>query len=280
MIENNCSVTGRSLRIAIPCRKQYHQNMRFLLYNIRYATGHGLGYHLPLPFSGFFRHTATTLNQIVEFIESVKPDIIALIEVDAGSYRSHRCCQADIIAKKLQQFHIVETKYGNNSLASKVPVLNKQSNALLTSKEITAHQFHYFAEGVKRLVIEVELAELRIFIVHLSLKYRHRQLQLEHLHRLMKDTRKPIIVAGDFNTFGGSRELELFKAATGLLDANPMHYPSYPSRAPHRQLDFILHSPQIEPVDFHIPDIQLSDHSPLVCDFHLKTNFPKENRDS
>lgn len=118
--------------------------MRFLLYNIRYATGHGMGYHLPLPFSGFFRHTTNKLNQIIEFIESIKPDIIALIEVDSGSYRSAKCCQADIIAQKLHQFHIVKTKYGQKSMACRVPVLNTQSNALLTSEKITAHQFHYF----------------------------------------------------------------------------------------------------------------------------------------
>jgi endonuclease/exonuclease/phosphatase family metal-dependent hydrolase len=244
--------------------------MRFLLYNIRYATGHGVSYHLPLPFSGFFRQTTRKLNQIVEFIESVKPDIIALIEVDSGSYRSQRCCQADIIARKLQQFHIVKTKYGNNSLTRRVPILNKQSNALLTSEAITTHQFHYFDEGVKRLVIEVELADLVVFIVHLSLKYRHRQQQLEHLHRLLKKSDKPVILAGDFNTFRGSRELELFKAATGLHDANPMRHPSHPSHAPHRQLDFILHSPELEAVDFHIPDIRLSDHAPLICDFILR----------
>jgi len=241
--------------------------MRFLLYNIRYATGQGVRYHLPLPFSGFFRHTANTLNQIVDFIESVQPDIVALIEVDSGSYRSNRCCQADIIAKKLHQFHIVETKYANDSLARRVPVLNKQSNALLTREAITAHHFHYFNEGFKRLVIEVELAEVVVFIVHLSLKYRHRQQQLEHLHRLVKNSTKPMIVAGDFNTFGGDRELELFKAATGLEDANPLHFPSHPSSAPHRQLDFIFHSPELEAVDFRIPDIRLSDHAPLICDF-------------
>ncbi|MDD3814138.1 MAG: endonuclease/exonuclease/phosphatase family protein [Desulfocapsaceae bacterium] len=244
--------------------------MRFLLYNIRYATGHGKGYHLPLPFSGFFRHTTNKLNQIIEFIESVRPDIIALIEVDSGSYRSAKCCQADIIAQKLHQFHIVKTKYGQNSMACRVPVLNTQSNALLTSEKITAHQFHYFEEGFKRLVIEVELAKIVIFIVHLSLKYRHRQQQLEHLHRLVKQSDKPVIVAGDFNTFRGGRELELFKAATGLEDANPMHYPSHPSHAPHRQLDFILHSPELEAVDFHIPDIRLSDHAPLICDFNYR----------
>jgi endonuclease/exonuclease/phosphatase family metal-dependent hydrolase len=244
--------------------------MRFLLYNIRYATGQGVQYHLPLPFSGFFRHTASTLNQIVDFIDSVEPDIVALIEVDAGSYRSDRCCQADIIAKKLHQFHIVESKYANNSLARKVPVLNKQSNALLTREKITSHHFHYFKEGFKRLVIEVELADIVVFIVHLSLKYRHRQQQLEHLHRLVKNCTKPMIVAGDFNTFGGDRELELFKAATGLEDANPLHFPSHPSHAPHRQLDFILHSPELEAFNFRIPDIRLSDHAPLICDFRRR----------
>jgi len=244
--------------------------MRFLLYNIRYATGRGMGYHLPLPFSGFFRHTANTLNRIVEFIESVQPDIIALIEVDAGSYRSNRRCQADIIARKLHQFHVVETKYGNESLARRVPVLNKQSNALLTREKIAGHQFHFFNEGFKRLVIEVELDDIVIFIVHLSLKYRHRQQQLEHLHRLVKTSVKPMIVAGDFNTFGGGRELELFKAATGLEDANPQRFPSHPSHAPHRQLDFILHSPELEAVDFRIPDIRLSDHAPLICDFRIR----------
>ncbi len=244
--------------------------MRFLLYNIRYATGQGMRFHLPLPFSGFFRHTASTLNQIVDFIDSVEPDIVALIEVDAGSYRSDRCCQADIIAKKLHQFHIIESKYANNSLARKVPVLNKQSNALLTREKITSHHFHYFKEGFKRLVIEVELADIVVFIVHLSLKYRHRQQQLEHLHRLVKNCTKPMIVAGDFNTFGGDRELELFKAATGLEDANPLHFPSHPSHAPHRQLDFILHSPELEAFNFRIPDIRLSDHAPLICDFRCR----------
>jgi endonuclease/exonuclease/phosphatase family metal-dependent hydrolase len=151
-----------------------------------------------------------------------------------------------------------------------VPVLNKQSNALLTREKITAHQFHYFNEGFKRLVIEVELSDIIIFIVHLSLKYRHRQQQLEHLHRLVKTSLKPMIVAGDFNTFGGGRELELFKAATGLEDANPLRFPSHPSHAPHRQLDFILHSPELEAVDFRIPDIRLSDHAPLICDFRIR----------
>ncbi|MEN8198683.1 MAG: endonuclease/exonuclease/phosphatase family protein [Thermodesulfobacteriota bacterium] len=247
--------------------------MRFLLYNIRYATGHGLGYHTPLPYTGFFKQTGDVLGRIVSFIRSVEPDIIALVEVDSGSYRSQNSCQVEAIARELDHFHVVGNKYGAESLASRIPVLNKQGNGLLTNQPIVNHRFHYFKEGVKRLVIEVELDEVSVFIVHLSLKFKHRQQQLEHLHRMILRSTKPVIVAGDFNTFGGTREVELFLAATGLVNPNVSGLPSHPSHAPKRHLDFILHSPQLDASNFSIPDIRLSDHAPLICDFNMKGEF-------
>jgi endonuclease/exonuclease/phosphatase family metal-dependent hydrolase len=45
--------------------------------------------------------------------------------------------------------------------------------------------------------------------------------------------------------------------------------PSYPSRSPRKELDFILHSAQIEVNRFEIPDVQFSDHLPLICDFTI-----------
>jgi endonuclease/exonuclease/phosphatase family metal-dependent hydrolase len=241
--------------------------MRLLLYNIRYGTGHKNGYHLPLPFAGFFKRTTVNLQRIINFIRSVNPDIVALVEVDSGSYRSGYFCQAQIIADKLGYNYIVESKYRDDSLALKVPVLKQQSNALLTKQGVEDHRFHYFQQGVKRLVIQTDLRAIAIFIVHLSLKYRHRQNQLEQLHVLTQDTDKEVIIAGDFNTFWGSRELNLFLLATGLKSANLSDAPSHPSHAPQRQIDFILHSPGIRIDNFYIPDIRLSDHSPLICDF-------------
>lgn len=244
--------------------------MRFLFYNIRYGTGHGPGYHLPFPYSGFFKKTGTKLEQIAAFIRSVNPDIVGLVEVDAGSYRTKKSCQVAAIAEQLDHYHVVETKYGENSMASRVPVLNKQGNGILSRETILNHHFHYFEKGVKRLVIEAELPEVVIFIVHLSLKFKHRHQQLEHLHRIISAGTKPVIVAGDFNTFSGDREISLFLAATGLRNANRSGLPSYPSHAPRKHLDFIFHSPELEVTDFFIPDVQLSDHAPLVCDFRLQ----------
>ncbi|MEE4136893.1 MAG: endonuclease, partial [Desulforhopalus sp.] len=68
--------------------------MRLLFYNIRYGTGHGNGYHLPLPYAGFFKRTAVNLQRIIAFIAAQNPDIVALVEVDTGSYRCGYCCQA------------------------------------------------------------------------------------------------------------------------------------------------------------------------------------------
>jgi endonuclease/exonuclease/phosphatase family metal-dependent hydrolase len=243
--------------------------MRFLLYNIRYATGSGTRFHLPVPYAGMLKSSQKNLLAITEFIKSVQPDITGLVEVDCGSFRMKAACQAATIAEALNHAHLVEPKYANGSLAARTPILRKQGNALISSQQFVSHHFHYFNEGVKRLVIEAELPEVTVFLVHLALKYRYRQHQLEYLYCLLKKVTKPVIVAGDFNCFWGSRELNLFLGATGLKSANEEERPSHPSKAPHRQLDFILHSPELRVSNFYIPEVHLSDHAPLVCDFEL-----------
>ena len=243
--------------------------MKFLLYNIRYAAGIGRLFHWPVPYSGYFKNTNGNLKKIIDFIVSVNPDIMGLIEVDSGSFRSSKSNQAESIAWELQHNHIYQSKYAATSVAQMVPVLNKQGNAIVTNRDIVSQKFRYFNEGIKRLVIELELAECIVFLVHLSIKFRHRQYQLETLHKMVEKVTKPVIVAGDFNVLWGDRELQLFLAATGLKNANSNGEPSHPSRAPRRQLDYIFHSPDIRVTSFEIPKVKFSDHTPLVCEFDI-----------
>lgn len=77
------------------------------------------------------------------------------------------------------------------------------------------------------------------------------------------------MVAGDFNTFWGEDETFLFKEALSLRSANVEGLPSFPSRAPRLELDFILYGPGIEVTDFRIPRVTHSDHLPLICDFEI-----------
>lgn len=240
--------------------------MRFLLYNIRYGTGG----RFTLPWGGYLRNTTTNMRNITEFIQSLDPDIVGLVEVDAGSLRHARRCQAKTVATVLGHYHTYMTKYGQSSLARWIPVLNKQGNAFLTRDSINNEQFHYFDKGVKRLVIELELENLTIFLVHLALSSRIRYHQLAELYALVKDTKKPHIVAGDFNALWGDHEIELFLAATGLTNANQDGLPSFPSSQPRRQLDFVLHSPEIRLTNFEMHKVTFSDHLPLVCDFEVE----------
>lgn len=243
--------------------------MRLLVYNIRYATGTGPAFHLPVPGAGYLRSSRRVLDDIAQFIHGEDPDLVGLIEVDTGSVRSGLVNQAEYIAQHLGHYTAHECKYGLASLNTQLPIIRKQGNAILAAPRVTGERFHYFPTGIKRLIIEMELDDVCVFLVHLSLKYRHRQEQLRHLHDLILATRKPVVVAGDFNTFSGTNELFLFMRATGLRSANVQGLASFPARIPRFELDFVLVSREIEIVDFRVPDVRLSDHRPIVCDFNI-----------
>ncbi len=243
--------------------------LRFLLYNIRYAAGNGTRFHLPFPYAGYLKRSGSQLAKIVSFIKSVQPDVLGLVEVDGGSFRTEQQCQAQKIADQLKLYHVIETKYAFGSVAKRIPLLRTQGNAILAHDEIISHRFHYFEEGVKRLIIQACMERVTVFLVHLSLTFRNRQYQLERLYRLIREVDRPVILAGDFNVLWGKRELDLFLGATGLVSANPEKLPSFPSRTPKMELDFILHSPELKVVNFQIPSVTFSDHAPLICDFEF-----------
>lgn len=245
--------------------------MRLLVYNIRYATGTGPAFHLPVPGAGYLRSSRRVLQSITDFIRAENPDVVGLIEVDTGSIRTGMINQPHFIAKDLGHYSTYECKYGAASMNNLMPIVRKQANAFLAAPRVTGERFHYFDTGIKRLIIELELDEVCVFLVHLSLKYRHRQYQLRSLHDLIIRSHKPVIVAGDFNTFWGTHEIYLFMRAAGLRSANARGLPSFPARNPRVELDFILVSEGIEVTNFRVPDVRLSDHRPLVCDFTVSS---------
>ena len=223
------------------------------------------------PLSGYIGKTHNHLEAIIQFLKQESADVIGLIEVDAGSYRSERKNQAEEIAEALGHYHTYKSKYpAQNKLLQNLPILGKQGNAFISKDTIKQEKFHYVTRGMKRLVIELELENVVILLVHLALSYKARHEQLTELKRLVHSVNKPCIVAGDFNAFKGHEELELFREAADLLNAGPVDSVTYPSWKPTRSLDFILHTPDIEIKDFRIPQVYYSDHLPLVVEFEVK----------
>ncbi len=240
--------------------------MRMVLYNMRYGTGGGSLF----PWQGYLRRTPPNVNAIAGFLKDLNPDIAGLVEVDSGSFRHRRSHQAEQLATQLGHYHCYRSKYGEQSWLHYVPVFNKQGNAFLTRDTIHNSQFHFFNRGMKKLVIELELEGVTVFLVHLALKFRIRHQQMSELYDLVKSTEKPHVVAGDFNAFFGRNEMNLFLAATGLRNANEDGAPTFPSWQPKRELDFIFYNEGVEMIDFTIPPVVYSDHLPLVFDFDLK----------
>jgi endonuclease/exonuclease/phosphatase family metal-dependent hydrolase len=236
--------------------------MRFVQYNIRYATGPKA--------RDYVRPSAKNLGLISRFLGALKPDLVGLIEVDHGSYRSGGKNQAELLAEALGHYHSHSSKYAERSFWRHVPVLKKQGNAFLARDRIRNETFHFFERGMKRLVIELELEHVVVFLVHLALGSRTRHQQLGELYDLTKGIRKPCLVSGDFNAMWGEREIDLFLAATGLQNANSASLPTYPSNKPRRHLDFVLYGKGITIRDFQVPRVPYSDHLPLVVDFDVQ----------
>ncbi len=235
--------------------------MRFVLYNIRYATGP--------KFHNFIRPSGRNLSRIGDFLRELQPDLVGLVEIDYGSYRTGHKNQVELLASSLGHYHSYSTKYGETSFWRHIPVLNRQGNAFLARDRIRHERFHFFDQGMKRLVMELETEHLIIYLVHLSLGARTRHQQLSALYDLVSRADRPFILAGDFNMLWGEQEIDLFLAATGLQNANVRSLPTYPSRNPTQHLDFVLHSKDIIIRDFFVPQVTLSDHLPVVVDFDV-----------
>ncbi len=238
--------------------------MRLLLYNIKYGTN-TIGKWSWLT---FLNSSQRHFRHLTRFIKAVDADIVGLVEVDSGSYRAKGVSQVETL-KTLGYIPAIRTKYPSQSLSGTLPIISRQSNAILTRESPVATHYHDLTAGVKRLVIQVDLPRVSVYLVHLALTTNARQRQLTQLARLIAHATTPVIVAGDFNFLTGPWEAELFTKATGLVSANPTLRPTFPSWAPTKTLDYIFVSPQIRIDRLRIPKIIASDHLPLVCDFTI-----------
>ena len=243
--------------------------MRLITYNIAYGTGFPKSRAESIfSAANYIRTADRAINKIARFIETFSPDIAALVEVDAGSFRTGRLDQAQLIASKLESYNYTRLKYMRNSFAGRMPILKEQCNAVLTRESVLSYEYLYFSHGMKRLVIKLEMEKFNIYLVHLALTGKVRAGQIIELGNMI-DKSKPCIVTGDFNTLKGRGELSSLCGALNLKSANTANLPTYPAWAPRRQLDFALCSKNIHVTDFQAPKLKLSDHLPLIVDFEI-----------
>ncbi len=179
--------------------------VRLILYNIEYCEGMTGQWYDYLKFWRMLSAPPDVEKKMLAFLKKKKPDILALVEVDRGAFRSRFQDVPQFFEHKLGLTSFVDfVKYPFVSflrLFHFVPVLREQSNALLSRYPLYDVKHHLLHEGTKRVVIEASVncpKKVTLFAVHLALGAKTRKKQLDELSELIKKKKKSSYINGRF----------------------------------------------------------------------------------
>ena len=155
----------------------------------------------------------------------------------------------------------------------------EHGNALLSRWPIVSHGHedmsdHRFEQrGLLHVQVQVDGRDVHVIVLHLGLIAASRLRQIEQLARYVEreiPRRAPLVVAGDFNDWGG--KLRGAMNGLGFKDFISERALTYPSRLPLTQLDYV-YARGLKPEGVEIPRGrvwgQMSDHLPLIASFKL-----------
>ena len=255
--------------------------VRLVLYNIEYEEGLVGHWYDYLKIWRIFSQSPKLNQKLINFLKKLKLDIIALIEVDKGSFRTRFKDMPQFIEHQLDFTSLVDwIKYPFVSylrLFHFIPILSKQCNALMSKYKLYGIKHHMFKEGTKRVVIEASVncpKKVTLLVAHLALGAKTRAKQIKELAKIVNCIKNEVILMGDFNTFHGIHELDYLFKKTNLKDCAQLDYSKIkytePTWHPSKRLDYVLVSKGINIKDYEILKANFSDHLPVLVEFQVK----------
>jgi endonuclease/exonuclease/phosphatase family metal-dependent hydrolase len=223
-------------------------------------------------------------QRIARVIGTLKPDLVALQEVDAGIPRTYNQHQAALLGEKLKMhsffFPILDAggqKYG-------LAVLSRfQKETVICDRLPVMRSLKLQQRGVIGVTLATAAGKIHFINTHLSLFGPERRLQIRHLLEIFwkeaLPANAPVIFCGDLNA--GSRSYvyrRLNRLFSDVQIANPegtSPRPTFSSRRPMFRIDHIFVSDHFQTVTVDVPinaDTQsASDHLPLYVELALKS---------
>jgi endonuclease/exonuclease/phosphatase family metal-dependent hydrolase len=258
---------------------KFMSRLRLLTFNI--AHGRGLA-----PIQGFTsaQKIRVNLRKIAALIGELKPDFVALQEVDerslwAGNFdhleylRLHTGFKHSVFGVHNRRLGLVNLSYGN-ALLSRFPIV--ASETVVFGVRRVGEKGFLFAE------IAVGARIVPLVNVHLHFSSReHRIRQIGRLLAWLREKQRhsrarwdvPAIVCGDLNNPGTSADataaLLSHLSDYGEYVLHPATGNTFPSPLPGRLLDFIFLPAACSVNHCEIVKCYLSDHRPVVVDFTL-----------
>lgn len=222
------------------------------------------------------------VSRVAEALAALRPDIVALQELDVGRARTGNVDQAHEIAGRLDMachFHAamrVEEELYGDAILTTLPVTLIQVGPLPGHPRIAALE----PRGALWVEVKVGEAPVQVINTHLGLVPREQQVQAQHLAGAAwvehPRCQGPTILLGDFNATGASvvyRTLTRRLQAARSLAKTRKPSSTFPSQLPVLRIDHLFVSPEIRVTDVFAPYEPLtrvaSDHLPLVMDFEV-----------
>lgn len=256
------------------------QRLRILTFNI--AHGRGLS---PIQGLTMVRKLRVNLRRIARLIVKLKPDVVALQEIDqysrwAGNFdqlhylQSHTGYQHAIFGINNRREGLLNLSYGN-AILSRHPIIESE-NIVFGSSKVGEKGFLY---------VELDVGGRRLPVLNLHLHYRSRVHRFRQIERIMDyvtgkthDRRDhwhmPPIVCGDLNNSvnkpDATAELLRYFMLHGDYSLHPQGGRTFPSALPSRGLDFVFLPPACREVQCEVVRSFLSDHRPVLVDFALQ----------
>jgi endonuclease/exonuclease/phosphatase family metal-dependent hydrolase len=236
----------------------FAHSLRVLSYNIHHAEG---------------VDARLDLERIARTIQSAKPDIVALQEVDFQVKRSGRVDQPAELARLTE----MKSVFGSNIELQG----GKYGNALLARGDIIRSENRSLPnvdQGEQRGILDVHLKHqgqtLRILATHFDHRRdpQERLASIDMVNALVTGgTEVPTLLIGDLNAEFASEVLDRARKLWKVANTEPL--PTIPVDHPRRQIDFILCYP---PERWRVRDVQVleeataSDHRPIIAALELK----------
>ena len=217
------------------------------------------------------------IHNLGHAVEQLDADIICLQEVRKEHRREEQYFtrwpaqpQADFLAPEG-----FEAVYRTNAITRH----GEHGNAMLSRWPVIAHQHenisdHRFEQrGLLHSEVMLHGRAVHVLVVHLGLIHASRVRQVAQLRRFVArevPADAPLIVAGDFNDWGDTVQRSL--GAIGLAAFGERRSPTFPSRLPLAQLDYV-YVRGLTPLNAHVPRgriwWRMSDHLPLIAEFAM-----------
>ena len=225
------------------------------------------------------------IHNLGHAVEALDADIVCLQEVRKVHRREERhftrwpqLPQAVFLApvgyEAIYQTNAV-TRHGEhgNALLSRWPVITH------AHEDMSDHRFEQ--RGLLHVMVRAHDMPVHVIVVHLGLIASSRRRQVEQLGAFIEreiPQDAPLLVAGDFNDWGGRLREAMARHGlhdgphASLVDGARERCATFPSRLPLTQLDYI-YARGLRPGPITVPRgrawARMSDHLPLVAQFEF-----------